>query len=197
MGVSGRFDRPAGRGLASDSQSQKKQQRCWRKGNLIIIRKFRRKMKKILMVFLLVLVPILSLAQSESFNIPEKSKIIIDGEHGCFVAIKYLLEINQEGNTIFLRGESYQGKFDKKISIKEYRLFWSKFIALNPMNLKEEYGEMATTADFRGKLIIEFTDKKKTYHKEIELRKGEIKDNTFKQIYKLIMGLVDEKNRLP
>ncbi|MBN2183658.1 MAG: hypothetical protein JW715_17245 [Sedimentisphaerales bacterium] len=119
-------------------------------------------------------------------NIPIESRFEIKGHYGCIAPYPYNIIIHQRGQNVIITSiinrdrKKYHQDFDK------FLIFWLIYSSIDINSLQESYGEMETTADFRGKLSINVTTQEGQQSKDVGILAGRLEDG---DLAKLIKGM--------
>lgn len=131
-------------------------------------------------------------------SLPLKSKIVLDGIHGCVGASPYIVTITQKDSTVTLTLESFEIIIDERsVSIEDFEELWVACCESDIATLKESYGKGLTTGDFRGTFSINVKTKEGKLSGETNLIYGTIEDQKFDNIINKIMEILPPENHLP
>jgi len=143
-----------------------------------------------------------SFARSEKpSEYPKESKIIFNGHTGCIAPLQYTLSLVQKGGDaaiyfIDIGSVKFNKGARRDISFEEFKAFWHKFIALDPMNLSDNYvaNRNPSTNSFLGTLEVEYTIGENSYRKKAEITGIGWEDERMNKIHSLLLGLVSKSD---
>ncbi len=126
-------------------------------------------------------------------ELPIESIFQYKGITGCIAAIPYENTIYQNGDVVVIK--KVGSRTDNTIyslPINKFKVFWLFFSSFDIMSFGESYGEMWSTADFTGDLIIDIVTTEGRLNKKIGIEGSIINDNEFKKLLYTIKWLADE-----
>ena len=131
-------------------------------------------------------------------TLPLKSKIVIDGIHGCVAASPYVVTISQKGSDVSLTLKSFETIIDRQsVSLDDFKELWAACCDGDIGSLKKSYGKDKTTADFRGKFHVDIKTKEGKLSREANLTYGVIVNEQFNDIINKIMEILPAEHQLP
>lgn len=148
-------------------------------------------------------IPLLFLCQKiDDTNIPKSQtnnkhifqfSLTLSGVYGCKSSRPYNFKIEKvEDSAIVVCQDS-----TKLLSNVRFKEFYLKLDSLQPSKFLTQYGEIGTTADFRGTLTLDYQINLKKVSKSIIIRKGIITDKKFDSALDIIISIWSKDYCLP
>ncbi len=130
-------------------------------------------------------------------DIPDSSRIVLNGQTGCIGLFEQHAEITQEGEGATL---SYKMgmEFQHDLPIAEFRQLWETILACDPLTLQDTYGSPGLgLGGFCGTLNLEWQDSGQTFQKIIDLGNTRfINDARIQKLHGALETFMDEHCRI-
>jgi hypothetical protein len=138
------------------------------------------------------------ITSNSDLNIPIESKFEIRGIYGCIAPYPYNFTIHQKGKDVIIKNRTdYQHRIEYRSDFSRFVIFWFIYSSIDINSLKDSYGKMASTADFRGVISINVITKDEEFSRDIKIIAGTLEDNEVSKIIRSMVWLFHPERTIP